>query len=339
MSANSQNVWSRRSLLKGGLAAAAVGATGAWFPSGAFAATPPFVAYTPNSFFRSPVAGAPSAAARTAAFRTYMNNNAEQKGVAYPQINGISDAWGTAFALGVTSDPVWKLTGNVPAACADLKTVGFHAPSWFGSMLTGTSDSPFVCIDTATGQSIWAAQTRVTATRTINVGAAGRFMHNTNGLDRRNPLSNGPKNERSRGAIPDGMVIRRDLLDHAIANNTGLGHVLHMFLVETKSSDGFCHPMTGTESPRNGFGAEGERIAISPTVNLTTRGMTPGGLAIARTLQQHGCYFGDNSGSKTALKAEQNSSTRNPWLGSGLNQHSLKGITWNDFVVLPKGWQ
>jgi len=170
------------------------------------------------------------------------------------------------------------------------------------------------------------------------VGAAGAFAHASNGLDKRNPRSNSTTNFRSRGAIPDGMVIRKDLVDWGIANNTDLGHVLHMLLVETKTSDGFCHPMVGTESGKNGFGAEGERIAISPSVNVAARGLTPTGLVIARTLQNYGCYFGDNSGSQTALKAEQTSASRNVW-GTTLTASTLKGLTWDDFVVIPKGWQ
>ena len=75
-----------------------------------------------------------------------------------------------------------------------------------------------------------------------------------------------------------------------------------------------------------------------PRVDLTRRGLSPGGLVVARTLQQHGCYIGDNSGSASAVKAEQAGRTRDPWKGL-LRQNSLRGITWDDFVVLPRGWQ
>jgi hypothetical protein len=161
-------------------------------------------------------------------------------------------------------------------------------------------------------------------------------MHASNGLDRRNPKSNNTLNFRSRGAIPDAMVIRRDLVDAGIAAGTGLGHVLHMFLVETNSAAGFCHPMVGTESGKYGWGAEGQRLAIASDVNLTKRGLSPAALVIARTLQQHGAYIGDNAGGGSTLKAEQATSERDVWNGL-LNQASLKGITWNDFVVLRTG--
>lgn len=130
------------------------------------------------------------------------------------------------------------------------------------------------------------------------------------------------------------MVIRRDLMDAALVAGTGLGHVLHAFLIETQTADGFRHPMVGCENDKHGWGAEGERIAIHPDLALSTRGMSPVGLVLARTLQTHGAYIGDNAGSGSCLKAEQSSSTRNPWAGLTITADSLKGVTWDDFVVL-----
>jgi len=89
--------------------------------------------------------------------------------------------------------------------------------------------------------------------------------------------------------------------------------------------------MVGPEQNKYGFGAEGERIAIAPNVNLSRRGLSPAALVIARTLKRYGCYFGDNSGSQSCLKAEQENRTRPVW-GGRLGRDSLKGITWNDFV-------
>jgi hypothetical protein len=129
------------------------------------------------------------------------------------------------------------------------------------------------------------------------------------------------------------MVIRKDLVRYGVDNDTDLGHVLHLFLVETNSRDGFCHPMIGEESDKSGFGAEGERLANDPGIDLTKRGLSPEGLVIARTLQRRGCYIGDNSGSASALKAQQENSDRALW-HSRLKADSLHGSTWDDFVVL-----
>ncbi len=319
----------------------AVGVTGGWVSSApAYAVRRPFVPYSANSFFRSSVKGAPIDKIATGAFRRFVKHHPAQQGTPYPVINGLgSNGWGTAYAEANSADPIWKLTGDVPSEVSILKTRGFHAPAWLGAMFSGTNDSPFVVMDRGHGISVWAANATVTGARTISVSAAGCFHHHSNGLDRRNPRSTSSRSFRSRGAIPDAMVIRRDLMNAAIANGTGLGHVLHCFFVETSGPAGFCHPMVGCEERQLGWGAEGTRIAIHPAVDLEKRGLSRAGLAVARTLKHHGCYLGDNSGSGTCLKAEQTSARRNPWAGLRFNQHSLAGITWDDFVVLPRGWQ
>lgn len=300
----------------------------------------PFIAYTDDSFFKSKTTGAPIDQARTTKFLSFMKSHPDQRKYSAPTIKGLgTNRWGTAFGVGQASDPIWKLAGTVPKEVAILKTQGFHAPDAFGKQITGTSDSPFVVHDMGNGWSIWAAKASVSGPRTISVGAAGLYEHKSNGLDRRNPKSNSKLNFRSRGAIPDGMVIRRDLVDDGIKNNRGLGHVLHMFMVETNKADGHCHPMVGEEN-QSGFGAEGERIFIRKDVDLTKRGLTPFGLVIARTLQENGCYFGDNAGNESTLKAEQTSPAKNPWSGLVVSDKVLVGkITWDDFAVAPKGWQ
>jgi hypothetical protein len=88
--------------------------------------------------------------------------------------------------------------------------------------------------------------------------------------------------------------------------------------------------MVGAESGKSGFGAEGMRIRIKPNVDLAARGCSPAGLAVARTLQHHGAYLGDNSGSSSGLKAEQGS--------SALTRDALKCVTWDDFVFVQRGW-
>lgn len=305
----------------------------------------PFLPYIENSFFRKPLpAGAPLDS-QSAAGINFLKTFPDQRNSAfpnYPIINGVSgNKWGTTYFEGTCSDPVWKLTGTVPAEVGFLKTEGFHAPASFGNVLTGTSDSPFTVMDICgvptmpRGLSVWGAKAVKGVGNTVGVGAAGAFQHDSNGLDKRNPRSTSTKNFRSRGAIPDAMVIRKDRLDWAIANNTGLGYVLHMFMVETDTTQGFVHPMTGDESLKNGWGPEGIRIRIKPSINLATRGMSPAGLVVARTLQQHGAYVGDNAGTGTALKAEQD---YGQW-GGKLTQGSLQGVTWDDFEFVQRGYE
>jgi hypothetical protein len=294
----------------------------------------PFLPYGPRSYFRTPVRGARIDRARTRSFRRFMARHPEQRDHAYPRINGVDgNDWGTAYAMGHARHPVWRLTGDHHELARRLEVRGFHAPRWLGRMLTGTDDSPLCVVDRASGFTMFCANAKVVGPRLIEATAGAITYHRSNGLDHRNPRSNDRRNFTSRGRISDAMVIRRDLVRYGVAHGTDLGHVLHMFLVETRTRDGFRSPMVGAESENYGFGAQGERIAVAPWVDLTRRDLSPEALVIARTLQNYGCYIGDNSGSGSALKAEQENSARPVWKGR-LNRDSLAGLTWDDFVVL-----
>lgn len=305
----------------------------------------PFLPYSANSFFRMPLPANAPIDSKSAEGINFLKTFPEQQQSKYPDfpvINGVDgNKWGTVYFQGTCSDPVWKLKGNVRSEIGFLETEGFHAPARLGQIFTGTSDSPFVVMDTCGvpsmpgGLSVWAANAAAVGNNVISVSAAGVFQHDSNGLDKRNPRSDSNKNFRSRGAIPDSMVIRKDRLEWGIANDTGLGYVLHMFFVETDSSAGFVHPMVGDESDKHGFGAEGMRIRIKPGVDLGSRGLSPAGLVIARTLQTHGAYIGDNSGSGTTLKAAQD---YGQW-GDLLHRDALRGLTWDDFEFVQRGYQ
>lgn len=343
MHGKSDTTASRRTFLRGGLAATTLGVSGGWLPAPAAAAATPFVPYAADSFFRKKVKGAPIDDAATAAFRSFMRSHPDQRGIGAPKLTGTgSNQWGTTFHLSEPGDPVWKISGGNQQETAILNTQGFHlASSVVDRIPTGSQDRPFLVVDPIFGYSLFCADVVPDrSARTIRVSSAAVFYHSSNGLDGRNPRSNDRRNFNSRGRITDSLVIRGDVLKAAIANGTGLGYVLQMFFVETDSSAGFCSPMVGAESGKSGWGAEGVRIAIRPDLRLVDRGLTGGALVIARTLKQHGCYLGDNSGSSSQLKGEQTSPNYNPWAGTNVDVDCLQGkISWDDFVVLPKGWQ
>lgn len=295
--------------------------------------------YSAGSFFRSRVTNAPVDAARTSQFRAFMASHPDQAGIDWPKINMNPD-WAMSYHVGKATDPVWRLAGGNTgdSRLAVLQSQGFHmADSVADTFPTGTQDRPGVMVDPVFGYTVQFADAVVNkATRTITVSNAGIMWHGSNGLDGRNPSSDDNRNFTSRGRIPDAMVIRRDQLDQAVANGTGLGHVLHLFFVETNTADGVVHPMTGAESGKAGWGAEGERIRIRPDLDLQARGLTGAALVIARTLQENGAYIGDNSGSSTQIKASQ----PHNYTGTNLATDALQGkISWADFEVVPRGWQ
>lgn len=293
-----------------------------------------FLAYSTDSFFRKPLtpdAPVDDQSDRGMAFAKSQNRSP------YPLIRGVEgDEFGMPYAMSSCSDPLWTLSGPVPSQLDFLTTEGFHAPASFADRLTLSSDSPMVVIDRCgvpampNGLTVWAAKAAPAGGNTIEVGAAGAFQHDSNGLDQRDPQSDSQLNERSRGAIPDAMVIRDDLLVQAMQDSGDLGHVLHLFWVETDSSAGAVHPMVGKEADKYGFGAEGMRIRIKPDVDLETRNCSPAGLVVARTLQRFGAYLGDNAGGSTSLKAEQGSTL--------ITRDALSCVSWDDFAFVSRGW-
>ncbi len=334
---------SRRTLVEGGIAAVGLGSAS---PLPAMAAPGPFVPYTPGSFFKSRVERAPVDHARTRSFRAFMASYPEQAGVTYPVITRQEGSERrTTIHLGHPGDPIWRLA-NPRRETRILSAQGWHmADDVVDRIPRGDQDRSLLVLDRAFGYSVlFGDVVPHRRSRTITVSASTIFWHRSNGLDHRNPRSNDRRNYCSRGRIPDALVIRPDLVRAGIRRGTGLGHVLQLFLVETNSrtfGKGFVHPMVGCESRHvDGWGAEGERIRIAPSVNLVRRGLTGGALVIARTLQQHGAYIGDNSGSASTLKGAQSTDRFRPYAGTNVTADCLRGkIAWNDFEVVRAGWQ
>ena len=331
---------SRRALLRStvGAGATATLVRGVTLPGPAAAAgATPVLPYSASSYFKSRVEGASVNANRTKAFRNFMATHPDQKAISWPKVN-LNPDWAMSYHVGKERDPIWRLAGGNTGdpRLRILRTQGFHmADSVAGTFPSGTQDRPGVMVDKVFGYTVqFADAVPNKATRTITVSNAGIMWHSSNGLDYRNPRSNDDRNFTSRGRIIDAMVVRRDILDRAVANGTGLGHVLHLFLVETNTADGAVHPMTGYESGKSGWGAEGERIRIAPGVNLVARGLTGAALALARTLKEHGAYLGDNSGSSTQIKASQ----PHNYTGTNLTTDAFRGkLTWDDFEVVQRG--
>jgi Fibronectin type III domain len=292
--------------------------------------------YSAGSYFKSRVDNASVNATRTAAFHEFMRTAPDQKSISWPKINMNAD-WAMSYHVGKSTDPIWRLKGgNTSNSRLQILTKqGFHmADSVADTFPTGTQDRPGVMVDPVFGYTVQFADAVVDkSSRTITVSNAGIMWHSSNGLDYRNPKSDDNRNFTSRGRILDSMVIRRDVLDKAIANNTGLGYVLHLYFVETNTADGVKSPMVGAESGKYGWGAEGERIRLKPSIDLKARGLTGAALAVARTLQENGAYLGDNSGSSTQIKASQAA----VYAGTNMATDMFQGkISWDDFQVVAK---
>lgn len=307
----------------------------------------PYIAYEPGSFFTTPLPDNAPLASNSATGISWAKSHDPND---YPTIRGVDgNKWGMPFALSDCSDPLWYFPSNatLPSTVGFLAMQGFHAPANFGDKLAANGDDPFVVIDTCgvpampDGLSVWGANVAYdgnaghvfsTSSGTGGTIVGGAFDHASNGLDKRDPHSDSTINERSRGNIPDSMVIRDDLLSYAETggNDGTLGHVLEMFWLETDSSAGFFSPMVGAEGGNSGFGAEGERIRVKPNWTPPST-CSAAGKVIAKTLQKYGAYLGDNAGGGSGIKAEQGS--------TALHIRELSGcITWDDMEFVQPGY-
>lgn len=301
----------------------------------------PFLPYSAGSYlYSAPSDYGPVNATLTSQMRAFLG----ARSAVFPKLNGLgSNAWGMVYAEGNASDPVWHLQGtNVPARLAPGGS-GFHAPANLGQRITGTTDSPLIVLDLADGITVTAQKAAkaplcTTATCTLTVGPAGFFEHASNGLDKGRPEADSQVNTASRGRIPDSMLVRGDRFAWALANHTDLGYTLETFWPETDSAAGHRLPMTGAEGGDSGWGAEGQRIGLDPTVDIVDRpGCTPEADVLVLTLQRHGAYIGDNAGGNNwVIKMEQNSSADPVSSGpfAGVSQTELSGcITAADWVA------
>jgi hypothetical protein len=292
--------------------------------------------YGSDSYFQSRAEGLTVDAASTSAFRSFMATNADQKAITWPKVN-LNPGWSGHNWISAQGDPVWKLSGGPTESRLDvLRNQGVHmADAVWTTVPTGTQDRLLVVRDGLLGYTMQCADVAVSSqtARTFTASSCGVFWHSSNGLDYRNPLSNDDRNFSSRGRIPDAMQVPRSELDQAVAAGTGVGHVLQLFFVATDGTGNPCfvHPMVGCEQRQTGWGQEGTRLRINPSVDLAARGLTGAALALARTLQQNGTYIGDNSGSSTQIKI----GPPEDYAGTNLTTDAFQGkLSWADFEVV-----
>lgn len=330
--------------------------------------TGPYLPYTPTSYLRAPLPSdwvtTHKAADSAFGISWLMANDQTDQ----PKLNGVPttnggstvNGWGIGFGLGQCTDPVWHFEAgsNVPTQDSFLLPggSGFHAPAGWQNHFPSNNDSPIEVIDRCGnstfpgGFSVWAANVAYSGSNTLvknplsNSGGivGGAFDDTSNGVDHRDSHSNSTLNETSRGNIPESFGIRTDLVQAAEqgANGGTLGHVLQVFLVETNSAAGVSSPMVAAESGQAGCGgaahpticAEGQRMAILPTWTPPA-GCTGAAKVVALTLQKYGMYIGNNSGSGSAIKVQQDDTT------TGLWKNSLAScFTYNDMAFLDKDY-
>lgn len=279
--------------------------------------------------------------ARTTAFRNFMATHPEQKATKYVKINGITatNPWGTTYHHATTAgDPIWKAVGGTSPLTKLLNTQGVHIPdATLKRVPTGTQDRPMLIVDEVFGYSAFFADVKPNAANhTFTCSNAALYWHTSNGLDGRNPKSNDKRNYNSRGRIPDAMCIPGAEIKAAAAAGTDLGRKLQIFHVETRTTDGYTHPMVGCENGKNGFGAEGELLRLKPSIDYKALGASGAQLSLLWTMQRRGMYFGDNSGSSARLKGEQGAPGYLPYAGTNITPDCLAIAPWTHWEIVTR---
>jgi predicted MPP superfamily phosphohydrolase len=301
----------------------------------------PYLPYTADSFFKGRADDGTMDVTKTNAMRTWFKSvigTDVGQPTDYFDLGGLVANpyyWGTPVLTSQPGDPIWRLSGAVPAVITQYigpNSPGFHAPANLDEQMTGSSDGPFMVIDMVSGFTVFAANGTKMTGNVLSVSSAGLTFHSSNGLSQANPLSDDNRNFTSRGRISNSMSVTPEMLSWAIANDWDLGYVLHLFWTQTGS--GFCHPMTKDEGDRGGWGLEGQRLRLSPSVNVENLATSPGGKVIARTMQRYGLYIGDNAGSGGASIHVDTEGRLNDMLA----EDDLKPIKIDMIEVIQNGW-
>ncbi|OGD03616.1 hypothetical protein A2989_02960 [Candidatus Amesbacteria bacterium RIFCSPLOWO2_01_FULL_48_25] len=134
-----------------------------------------------------------------------------------------------------------------------------------------------------------------------------------------------------RGIPPPARAIRVDEVQAGAIN-----HRLECFWWATGTNYANHYwPMSGDEGAKGGIVPEGIVARIKPSVNLSTKGLTPPALVIARALQTYGCTVGDNTGAGNRVQLELN---KTAWQNLGLTFSALSSIPWSDYEFIQGGY-
>lgn len=314
---NSRSILARRlKLFSPKLALSMVAAVFAAGITGLFifsdAATPPYRAFTNDSYWNTPFPANAPIDANSAKYIADSQANSQN------YLNLVmTSSYGQPIYFSSASDPLYTVSG---AGYTTQVRIPANAQQASGS------DGQFVVFDRTPGYN------RVVGLYQANF-ANGKwtadgidtYQLDGNGLDKKvggDSLSGG-----HRGINAAVRAVRYDEVVGGV-----IDHRLECFWHAT--AEKVYWPMTGYESGKGGIVPEGIAIRIKPSVNLDAKGLTPAAKVIATALQKYGCVIGDNSGSGNNLKVQNNVN----W-GTMLTKDALKNIPWSDWEFVQGGYK
>lgn len=298
------------------------------------AAVPASAAYQPfseTSYWNQPLpSGAPRHAYSAEIIRFLQADNDNN----FIRLAGATEEglWGMPIYWANSTSPVYDIRSN----CSLGQPPEFdkvRIPR--GARPDPTSDAAMTVYDRERGKvfGLWHARYDATLDRWSACGGTVYYLP-SNGLHGDLAASNQTRNRGHRGLPPSTWAVRYDQVKAG-----AIDHVLKIAVNTTK-----CHhvfPMVGNECGTTSSYAppEGTRIRIKQNIDLTTYGLSPAALVIARALKRYGAVIGDQTGGPVILKLENTVAERRGWLWKGvLHPESLARIPLGAFEVIAPGY-
>jgi hypothetical protein len=310
----------RRALLLSAAAASTLAILASITASPNSAVAAPAPVFTPTSWWNTPLGNAPVDAnsARYIADSQIATHSQNYLKLAI-------GAWGAPTYHATASDPLYTITPTMYG-----KTVTVHIPA--SAQPQPTSDAELTVYDPSTAQvvGLWGGAFNSTTHKWTTAG----IDHYALGSDGVASAAGGVKgNEGHRGISANFRAIRQDELLAGAINHR---FEIYWWATAPKTPEGAkaYWPMYNSEQNKGGLVPEGSVVRIKPSVDLSTRGLSPAAKVIAQALQTYGAVVGDNSGSGNNLKLQSNAD----WTGL-LVASALKSIPWSDYEFVKGGYR
>lgn len=167
--------------------------------------------------------------------------------------------------------------------------------------------------------------------------STNRYLLGSNGLDKRATGSDSAFNDGHRGvATPIRAVRLEEVRSGAIYRR------LECFWHATGRPDGrtpsYYWPMVDYEGGKGGVVPQGIVLRIRSGIDLSTLGLSPGALVIARALQEYGCIIGDNDGIDNNSIKLQRGPAQWAEIDPALSVDSLSVLGWGDWEFVEGGY-
>jgi hypothetical protein len=302
-------------------------------PSSATVDGRPLRAFTPDSWWNTPVPADAPENSRAEEILEYMST-AKESGDGCLRLAGADEnAWGQPVYWAEPGDPEYHVEVDIADDLPELHSLRIP----HGAEAADNGDGSMTLFDVERGYTVAFTDAEYHAlTDTWSASGATVTYLNSNGYHARTDVASDPRNLGThRGNNAAVMMVRYDEVQAG-----GIEHVLKV-ASGPEVNRRFVFPMVGSDGDSKNPDAppQGLRFRISPSVDLEELRLDRQTLVIAKALQEYGFYIGDSAG-VTALKLEDTNS-------SGRGQQwkmpatALCGLpfTPENWDVLPEGYR